>query len=92
MINFPVNVKLYCKTCNELFRSSVFNEIHIAPKSPHMTEVVIKLEELKNEISKEVKDTDGNIIGILSLKGFEFTIGCPKCSTTNNYSVKDLIY
>lgn len=92
MVNFPVDVKLYCKTCNKLFRSTVFNEIHFQPQSIHMQETVIKLEELKKEISKEVKDIDGNIVGILSLKGFEFKIGCPKCSTTNNYSVKDLIY
>ena len=92
MVNFPVDVKLYCKTCSKLFRSSVFNEIHLEPKSPHMTEVTIKLEELKKEISKEVKDSDGNSIGIISLKDFEFKIECPKCHTTNNYSVKDLIY
>ena len=54
--------------------------------------MTIKLEELKKEISKEVKDSDGNIMGIMSLKDFEFKIGCPKCRTTNNYRVKDLIY
>ena len=92
MVNFPVNVKLHCKTCNNLFRTTVFNEIHIQPESIHISEVTVKLEELKKEISKEVKDTDGNIIGILSLKGFEFIIKCGKCSTTNNYSVADMIY
>lgn len=92
MVNFPVDVKLYCKTCDKLFRSSVFNEIHIDPQYPHLTGVTIKLEELKKEISKEVKDIDGNIVGIMSLKDFEFDIGCPKCHISNNYRVKDLIY
>ena len=92
MIKLPVTVEVYCKTCSKLFKSSVFDEIHIAPQIPNIKEVVIKLEELKKEISKEVKDIDGNIVGVLSLKGFEFDIGCPKCLTTNKYSVKDFIY
>ena len=92
MIRLPVNIKLYCKACNKLFKSAVFNEIHIDPQHPNVTGVTIKLEELKREISKEVRDIDGNIVGIISLKDFEFKITCPKCHITNNYRVKDLIY
>lgn len=92
MINFPVSVKIYCKACDKLFESSVFNELHLDPQHDHLTGATFTLEELKKGISKEIKDVDGNIVGIMSLKGFEFKIACPKCCTTNNYKVKDLIY
>ena len=47
MIKLPVTVEVYCKTCSKLFKSSVFDEIHITPQIPNIKEVVVKLEELK---------------------------------------------
>ena len=90
-IRFPVVAKLYCKACNKLFRTSVFDEIHMGLPYPWAS-VTIKLDELKKETSKEIQDVDGNSVGIISLKGFELSVTCSICHTTNNYKIKDLIY
>jgi len=51
---------------------------------------MITIEELKNDIVKDVFDLEGKKIGKFSLSQFRFKLEHPKCGNTNSYSINDV--
>ncbi len=92
MTEFKVKVELTCKTCNQKFYSTIPDEIHIQPNYPNVKPITITIEELRGEVTKDVKDTAGNILGSMDLKGFTFDIEHPRCNGKNRYSVMDCTF
>ncbi|KAG2476528.1 MAG: hypothetical protein NPMRTH1_1710004 [Nitrosopumilales archaeon] len=91
MPEFKVKVELICKTCNQKFYSTIPDEIHIQP-IPNVKSITITIEELRDEVSIDIKDPAGNIIASMNLKGFTFDIKHPRCNGTNKYSVTDCTF
>ncbi len=92
MPEFKVKVELTCKTCNQKFYSTIPDEIHIQSDIPNVKPVTFTIEELRGEVSKDFKDSAGNIIGKMDLKDFSFDITHPRCNDTNKYSVTDCTF
>ena len=91
MPEFKVKVELICKTCNQKFCSTIPDEMYVQPH-PSARPVTITIEELRNNVEKNVLDISGNIIGTLEMGGFEFTIPHPRCNSKNKYTVNDCTF
>jgi len=63
-----------------------------SPNIPGMNvkPIIITIEELKNDVVKDVYDSEGKKIGEFSLREFKFQLEHPKCGNTNSYSVNDV--
>jgi hypothetical protein len=92
MRDFKVKVELTCKSCNQKFYSTIPDEIHIQPQYPNVKPITFTIEELRGNVTKDVKDISGKVIGRADVGGFQFEIGHPRCGNTNKYSVNDCTF
>ncbi len=86
MADFKIMVRTKCKSCGNMFRSSIPDEINVKPEN--MLNIKITIEELKSNVSKPVYDLNHNPIGTYEMKDFKFKID-HSCGNTNSYSVND---
>jgi len=92
MPTFKLKVQLTCKTCFNIFYSTIPDEIHIQPKIPNVLPTTFTIEELRDGTTKEIRDTSGNKLGTSSAEGLMLDITHNKCNTTNKYSINDCVF